>query len=168
MFFIINYSVSQDVFGSLLINVLARIFHENAPASAFPVATRLERLDLSSSTGLVGAKRRSRFSGAAGSFNCLLRPRNWEPACRRYRLRCGPERSEHELHGRACPPSRALRRGGRAARSTKADCGFEIEQDQLKQSRRWKLKLYSCFTTSCDRAKTARVWSMIFGLRRNW
>jgi hypothetical protein len=33
MFFIINYSVSQDVFGSLLINVLARIIHESLAAT---------------------------------------------------------------------------------------------------------------------------------------
>ena len=57
--------------------------------------------------------------------------------------------------------------GGRATGSTNADCGFEIEQDQLKQSRRWKLKLHSCFTTSWDRAKAAWVWSVIFGLRGN-
>jgi hypothetical protein len=33
MFFIINCSVSQDVFGSLLINVLARIIHESLAAT---------------------------------------------------------------------------------------------------------------------------------------
>ena len=37
-------------------------------ASAFSAATRPERHDLSSSTGLVGPMRRSRLSGAAGSF----------------------------------------------------------------------------------------------------
>jgi len=27
-----------------------------------------------------------------------------------------------------------------------ADCGFEISQDRVTISRRWKLKLHSCFT----------------------
>jgi hypothetical protein len=46
----------QSQFAQLL---LARIFHENATASAFPVATRPERHDLSSSTSLVDRSCRS-------------------------------------------------------------------------------------------------------------
>ena len=37
-------------------------------------------------------------------MNHLLRPRNWEPACRRCRLRCGTERSAASANNMAVLP----------------------------------------------------------------
>ena len=70
---------------------------------------------------------------------------SWTPAMPGDALLC-PNKLSSECND--CTPVKSIggKRGGVLGRLWIADCGFEIAQERVRQSRRWQLKLHSCFT----------------------